>query len=177
MKTLYLIQQPGTMKMPRTVPDEITLNREQHSDSKMSGKRLAERGVKPEMIIAADTAAAIELANVVAEELDLPRSSVDTTRHIFEAEEAELMEFLRNVDDNVNSLMLAGQRTTFTPLANLLSGQKMAELPAGGVAGLELDIDHWKEADEGCGRVTFRIDPDDYPPATNSQDLVDGNPS
>ncbi|MEX0966700.1 MAG: hypothetical protein WD077_05645 [Bacteroidia bacterium] len=172
MKTLLMIVETGTLNQPKLRSEDIPMSSQSVKEAMEAGKRLKIREIKPDLIISENTETAIETASYLAEELDLPRSVVEVDEYIHRAEADELVEILRGISPDSNTVLLCGQQTSFTELANQLAGEEMEELEPGAIACIELKINSWKELDERTGHVSFVIDPDDEPPASHSQDFL-----
>lgn len=173
MKTIYLVHQPDSALESgeeNTIGNPAT--RKGHKDILNVAKRLLNRDMRPDIILSSQVEASVETASVIAEELELPRSVVEVRNELREPDTDNLVNIIRSMDENLESIMLVGHKSTFDDFTGYLSGDNDEHISRGAIACLEVEVDTWKEVDERTGNMKFVIDPDDEPPSTQSQDLV-----
>ena len=72
----------------------------------------------------------------------------------------DLLSWLHTCDDSEASLFLIGHNPAMTDLINWICGETVLDnLPTAGYARMELDIEHWKDLAEGCGKLVDTIFP------------------
>ena len=65
------------------------------------------------------------------------------------------METVRAIDDSKTHVMLFGHNPGITTFSNLLGSEYISNMPTCSIAGLELNINSWKEVERYCGKTLF----------------------
>ena len=125
-------------------------------DAPRMGKRLAQVGLKPDLILTSSALRARRTAELVAAELGnaTPRIKIDPT--IYLASPGELLHCLQQADANVRNLILVGHNPGFTLLANMLLPElNLDNLPTAGAVAMECDTDDWRQLDAARRKLLF----------------------
>jgi phosphohistidine phosphatase len=94
-------------------------------------------------------------------------------RRVYLASSATLMDVLREADDKANSILMVGHNPGMEDLildlvpensGCLLRAAVYEKYPTAAVAEIELDIGHWRDIDQGTGKLTRFIRPRDLDP-------------
>jgi phosphohistidine phosphatase len=131
------------------------LNKRGKADAPEMGRRLAARGVKPDLVVTSPARRARKTAQVVAKELGLDKDEIGQDRAVYEAGVATLANLVRALDEKAGHVMLVGHNPGLTDLVEYLSGEVLGNIPTGGVVGLEFNIGHWCDLKRGTGQVLF----------------------
>ena len=136
------------------------LNKRGLRDAPEMGRRLRERGLHPDLIVASHAVRARTTASLYADQLGYPQERIRIEPALYAATTRALLTLLRHVDRGFSRVMIVGHNPEFTALANLL-GSKVAidNIPTGGVVALEFAVASWAELAEGAGQLLFF----DYP--------------
>lgn len=160
MKTLYLVRHAKSSWEDSSLDDfDRPLNNRGKKDAPRMGQYLNKQGVFPDLMLASPANRAFTTSRKIARELDYPKDGIQTDERIYHADETDLLEILREVDDSWNSVMLFGHNPAFTWFANGLNRTDIDNIPTCGVVACQLDIDHWTEVRMGCGQQLFFISP------------------
>ena len=106
------------------------------------GKRLARRGVKPDLMLSSPALRARSTAELIAEELDYKRKDVVIEDRLYGGGADDLLEVIHRLDDKVKSVMLFGHNPELTELAHRISSQ-ITHLPTCAVAEFRFDAKSW----------------------------------
>lgn len=162
MKTLYLIRHAKSSWDDADLNDfERPLNERGEKDAPRMGNRLKERSVAPDAIYSSPALRTLTTAIVIAENLGYPADEIQTDRRLYNAGEETLLEFLHKVPDKNSCVMIVCHNPGITDLANDLLHGTIENVPTAGVVAAELNINSWKAAKHGCGKLIFF----DYPKA------------
>ena len=160
MKRLYLIRhaksswaEPGLRDFDRP------LNNRGKLDAPFMGKRLADQGIRPDLMLASPAKRARKTAKCIAEAVSYPAKEIVFIDAIYEAAVADLFGIVGQAPDDVDVLFLVGHNYAITDLAESLTGQSLGNIPTGGIAGIEFAVSAWSEIALGSGRLLFL----DYP--------------
>ena len=111
-------------------------------DAPEMGKRLARRGVKPDLMLSSPALRARSTAELIAEELDYKRKDVVIEDRLYGGGADDLLEVIHRLDDKVKSVMLFGHNPELTELAHRISSQ-ITHLPTCAVAEFRFDAKSW----------------------------------
>jgi phosphohistidine phosphatase len=153
----------SSWKHPELADRDRPLNKRGARDAPMMGRRLAEWGYRPELILSSPATRALTTATVFAETLGCSPADIEIDERIYGAGVAGLIRLVQEVDDGVERVMLFGHNPDLTGLVNRLARVSLDNLPTCGVAQLEFALDTWA----GLGsELAVRADID-YPKKTS----------
>jgi len=136
------------------------LNKRGERDAPEMGRRLARRGIRPDLIMASPAARALATALHYADQLGVPPERVQRNPPQYAATVKSLLNLLRTVDPKVNTLLLVGHNPESTDLANVLIGRSAIDnIPTSGIVALEWPLASWEDLAPGTGTLLFF----DYP--------------
>ncbi len=156
MRRLYLIRhaksswtEPGLRDFDRP------LNSRGKLDAPFMGKKLADYGVHPDLILASQAKRARKTALCIAEAVDYPTKDIVFSEAIYEAGVADLLGLIAQTPADAGSLFLVGHNFTITDLAENLTGQSLGNIPTCGIVGIEFSVESWSDVGPGTGRLLF----------------------
>ncbi|MBT8379033.1 MAG: histidine phosphatase family protein [Ignavibacteria bacterium] len=159
MKTLYLVRHAKSSWKDSSLDDiERPLNKRGKRDAPFMGELLSEKGIKPNVMFSSPAKRASKTAQAIAEQIGYPKNDIIFDEAIYEASSRELVDFIKKIDDQYNSVMIFGHNPGFTMLNNFLSKEYIDNLPTCGVIALEFNSS-WKDIDKNSAKVLFF----DYP--------------
>jgi phosphohistidine phosphatase len=153
MKHLTLIRHAKSAWGDYRTPDhDRPLNRRGEKAAPRIGRALAERDCHPDAIISSSAVRARATAAAIAGQLDFPESEIAEEPRIYAAAVPALFEVVRGLDEALDNVFLVGHNPGFQDFAN-------ARLRTCAVLRLNLAIDRWAEAGEGCARLVEHLYP------------------
>lgn len=137
------------------------LNDRGRKASRTIGEHLAAKGARFDLILASPARRVVETLDGLAAG-GWAAGAVRFERAIYYASTMDLLEFVRSTSDKVHRLMLVGHNPVLAMLAVQLTENDAEGLramvarkyPTGALAEIALDVESWKDADQGCGRLT-----------------------
>lgn len=160
MKTLYLMRHaksswddPGLRDVQRP------LNKRGHRDAPVMGRQLKSQGILPQLIITSPALRAETTARYVAREIDYPLSKIIIDKRVYEADEDDIWQVIREISETVDHLLLVGHNPGLTDLANTLSTEPIDNIVTAAVYSLQFDCAKWKEIEKRKARFHFYIYP------------------
>jgi len=143
MKTVFLVRHAKSSRDDISVPDkDRPLADRGRRDAPEMGKRLAQRGVKPDLIVSSPALRARSTAELIAEKLGYRRRDVVIEERLYGGEADDLLDVIHGLDDEVNSVMLFGHNPELTEFAHRISSQ-ITHLPTCAVAEFRFDAKLW----------------------------------
>jgi len=153
MKQLFLVRHAKSSWKDTSLTDfERPLNKRGKRDAPFMGKLFYEMNIKPDLIISSTAVRAYTTAKTVAENIGYPVEKIEATKFLYECNSNELIDFIRSVDNKINSLMIFGHNPTLTLTHNYLSDKRIDNIPTCALAAIEFYTDNWKKIEIGSGR-------------------------
>jgi phosphohistidine phosphatase len=122
-------------------------------DAPRMGKLLAERAVRPELLVTSPALRARQTAEALAAALGRKRAEFRVVERIYLAEMDELLGMIQDFDDRARSALLVGHNPGLTDLVNRLAGCEIENVPTCGIAILDLASESWVEAGDRPARL------------------------
>ncbi len=113
---------------------------------------LRKKDINPDLILSSSAVRAFEFAKIIADELDYKKKNITATNNLYMADEMDMLEIVRSVDDINKTVFLVGHNPDLTYFANSLCNYNIDNIPTSGIFGIEFDIDSWKDIDFGKGK-------------------------
>jgi len=135
------------------------LNRRGNKSAPDMGKRLAELGVRPSLLLTSPAKRARETARLIARELNYPLEFIQSESELYLATPETILQVVARQDNGFNDVMLFGHNPGITELANRLGDRNIDNVPTCGMVGIELDVKEWTEIVAADGKTVFF----DYP--------------
>lgn len=134
---------------------ERPLNKRGRRDAPEMGRRLAERGLLPDLILASHATRAWTTAEAYADRLGYPPDRIQVDPGLYTATAASLLALVRALEPRLGRVLLVGHNPECTAFANLLGNLDLDNLPTGGIVALEFHTRSWQEILPGQGQLLF----------------------
>lgn len=160
MKKLFIVRHAkSSWDFPDLDDFDRPLNKRGKKNAPEMGRRLAKRGIRPQLLIASPAKRAAATARRIAEEISFPKSEILKEPCFYHGTNQDVIEVLRRQKHEIESIMIFGHNPGWTELTNYLSGSKIYNIPTCGVAEIDFDVLSWKEIGAEKGNLIFL----DYP--------------
>jgi phosphohistidine phosphatase len=144
MKTLILVRHGKSSWGDAALSDkDRPLGERGEHDAPKMGKRLAKRGIKPDLILSSPALRALTTAQLFARELDCKPKDIRVIEGMYASSAADLLEVIRRLSDKIDRVMLVGHNPEFAELAHRLGG--ITEMPTCAVAEFEFAAKSWAD--------------------------------
>jgi phosphohistidine phosphatase len=130
-------------------------------DAPKMGKRLAKRGVRPDLIVSSPAKRALQTARIVAKELDYKLKDIVADDRAYAASAGDLLNVIHEIGGKKDRVMLFGHNPELTELAHHLSSA-ITHLPTCAIAEFTFNAKSWPT----IGKVTLAKAALDYPKKT-----------
>ena len=160
MKKLFIVRHAkSSWDYPELSDFDRPLNKRGKSNAPEMGRRLASRGVKPDLMITSPAKRAAATAKRISREVGYPSDLIRKEELFYHGTIRDIIEVVKSVDDKVETLMIFGHNPDLTSLTNSLSGSDIYNIPTCGIAEIDFDVSSWSEVEKGLGKlISF-----DYP--------------
>ena len=91
----------------------------------------------------------------MAREIGYPHEKIVWEERLYASDHDSVLQVIRKLDDAVEEAMLFGHNPSFLDAANLIAGDTIGHFPTAAVAGIELDLDSWKDVSAKSGKLIF----------------------
>lgn len=142
------------------------LNKRGKRDALEMGRRLAEQGVRPDVILSSPAKRACKNAGKLAKAMGLGRERILIRDELYGAASDELLEVIRGLGDKIATAAIVGHNPEITVLANMLGNLDVDNVVTGGVVAYDFDVGSWQKVKRGMGKLAFY----DYPARTGAAD-------
>jgi len=165
MKKLFLVRHSNTEKYSETNRDiDRKLTSEGMKIASLLGKYLKDEGVIPDAIISSSAQRAQLTAELAATQLGFDIDNLQIVESLYEASIRGFVEFLKNLYQSYNTVLVVGHNPTITYVADFLSNVEISGMSPGAVVQINFELDSWGLLDKGLGQF---INYYDLPGETN----------
>lgn len=165
MKVLTLVRHAKSSWSESGLSDrERPLNARGERDAPIMGKRIAEHGIRPSLILTSPAVRARTTAKIIARKLNYPLEFLQSENDLYLASVDDMLDTLVMQDKSFNSLMIVAHNPGLTDFANYLVPGLTNNLPTAGVVSVELDKENWSLYEQPKARLLTY----DYPKRVRS---------
>jgi phosphohistidine phosphatase len=152
MKTLYLVRHAKAITGNPALPDsDRPLNERGLHEAATMGQRLAQRGVKPGMVLSSPAARALATAQQLAEAMGIDRADIVADERLYNAAPDALLAVIQGLGQGPERVMLVAHNPGLTELANYFA-RDITDMPTCAVVELRFAVSSW--ADIGMASPT-----------------------
>jgi len=115
-----------------------------------------EKHVKPpQKIISSDANRAQSTATYFKEAWGMLDDDFITNPDLYDFGGQKVMDVIKNLDDDLNKIMIVGHNHAFTSIANMLGDANIVNLPTCGFVIIKFTVDSWKNVNYGSTSNTI----------------------
>ncbi|AWB68390.1 phosphohistidine phosphatase [Saccharobesus litoralis] len=152
MKTLYILRHAKSSWADPNLDDfSRPLNKRGLRNLPDIATRLVNNCWQPDKIISSSANRALTTAKAVANKMTIENIQQDDGLYMCSAD--YILSLIQQQQD-ISSLMIVGHNPLWTDLINLLTHFGLDNLPTGGTAKIEFNINKWSLVNWGTGKVT-----------------------
>lgn len=146
MKQLILVRHAkSSWKDPGLADVDRPLNERGMRNTPEMGKRLARRGVRPDLILSSPARRAVATAKLLAAELGYPVADIEIVETLYEASEGVWLGLVHGLPAHVRSALIVGHNPEITAVVNRLCAARIDNVPTCGMLILGYETDSWGE--------------------------------
>ncbi len=145
IKQIFLIRHAkSSWANPMQSDFDRPLNERGESDAPMMGKRLKEKNIKPDIIIASAAKRTRQTAKRIAKALDVDKNKIDLQERIYHCESEMYEKVISQIDESINTAFIIGHNPGITSFVNSLSDLfDIDNMPTCGVVGARFEAESW----------------------------------
>jgi phosphohistidine phosphatase len=137
---------------------ERTLAPRGERSARLVGRYLARTGAVPELVISSTAVRARTTAELAIEEGGWV-TRLELESGLYAASARAVLEVVRRVPDEVESLLLVGHEPTWSELGGALVGGASVRFPTAGLLCADLAEPSWRDVEPGCGELVWFVVP------------------
>ncbi len=160
MKRLVLIRHgKSSWDHPDLLDHQRPLKKRGVKNAFTVAEHLWKNEVKPDLVLTSPAVRALDTAVIVATRMAYPLEGIRTNPAIYEASSSSLLDIIRNVEDQVQTLFFFGHNPGFTDLVNTLQDEVILNLPTCGTMVIDLPVDTWSQITNVVGHQRLKLIP------------------
>lgn len=137
---------------------ERPINDRGRRSARAMGRFLQRAGEVPERVLSSSAVRARTTVETAAE-AGRWSTRVEIEPKIYDASVVGLLEILRRLPDDHESVMLVGHEPAFSALVAQLIGNGAVRVPTAAMLRIDLAVDSWRETDPGRGQLVWTLPP------------------
>jgi phosphohistidine phosphatase len=159
MKQLFLIRHGKSCWDDETLNDfDRPLNKRGLRNTPFMADVLKNDQITPDLIISSGANRALSTAKIMAVRIGFDKEKIVVNNNIYDATKDDLIDVIRNIDDNVNTLFLVGHNPSLNEFANYFVDFE-DNIATCSVLGIGFDANSWNDIKECESKQIFY----DYP--------------
>jgi phosphohistidine phosphatase len=154
MKKLFIVRHAkSSWDFPELDDYERPLNKRGKRDAPEMGRRLLQRQIRPDGMIASPAKRAADTSKLIANEISFSIAEIKKEPMFYHASNISMISVLRSIGKDIDTLMIFGHNPGLTDLVNFLSGTNIFNIPTCGIAEIEFDVSSWAEIEKDAGEL------------------------
>ncbi|MDF1853112.1 MAG: histidine phosphatase family protein [Verrucomicrobiales bacterium] len=136
------------------------LNERGERDVPRMGQALAQRGVKPDLIVSSTANRALTTAEGLAGEFGMEGERLRSFSDLYLAAPSLILRVIQGLDESEDCVLLVGHNPGMHEAASLLdTASSVSSFPTLAVARFEIDVEFWGEVEWGAGFLVELLTP------------------
>jgi phosphohistidine phosphatase len=140
MSKLFLVRHAKASKaIPELKDIDRPLTERGYHDARYTGKLLAQKKIKPDLMISSPAVRAITTSLIFAHELKYPYAEIRLNEDLYSDDLKKIIKVIESVRPGFKNVFLFGHNPALQLLANHISSTKIEEIKTSGVLCFELN--------------------------------------
>ncbi|HYX40982.1 MAG TPA: histidine phosphatase family protein [Pyrinomonadaceae bacterium] len=158
MKTLLLMRHAKSSWADPGQPDfERPLNERGQKAAPLMGRFMRQRSLQPDLVISSPAARARQTAELALAAAEFTCETRSDAR-IYEASAAQLLEVVREIEEQISIALLVGHNPSMEEFVHLLTGAS-ERMPTAALACVAFDLNAWHNIEPQMGRLAWLVKP------------------
>ena len=155
MKTLILVRH-GKSSWDYAVGDkDRPLLERGINDALKVSDEFHKHGVKIDAIFSSPANRALHTAMIFCRQMHFPLAHMRVTTSLYDFSGNEVLQFVKTLDNNLETVMIFGHNHAFTHIANSLGNTYIENVSTSGLVQLEFDVVDWTSLEKGTTKRTI----------------------
>lgn len=149
MKTLYLLRHAKSSWKHDLSDNKRPLKKRGIQDAKLVSNYIKDIVAAPQHIYCSNAVRTTTTASFFVEASNLKPQQFTTHSELYDFSGQEVMQFIKQIDDAFDTVMLVGHNHAFTSIANMLGNKSIENVPTCGFVAIQFREDHWSKITNG----------------------------
>ena len=149
MKTLYLLRHAKASWDEDVEDHQRSLKKRGLSDADIVADEVVARLPMPEILVSSDAKRTLQTAEIFKAKWKVDDTDFRKESRLYDFQGSEVLKYIKELDDTVETAMLVGHNYAFTAIANMLGNARIDEIPTCGFVAIRFDVSHWKQVSKG----------------------------
>lgn len=119
------------------------------SDAYLVAKEFSHCNVKIDGSYSSPANRALHTAMIALRTIDFPLEKFQLSKELYDFSGHSVMEFVKNLDDKLNTVLIFGHNHAFTEIVNVWGSKVIDNLPTAGLVQLIFENDNWASIQSG----------------------------
>ena len=172
MKTIILVRHAkSSWDDPEWDDFERPLNKRGKMDAPFMAELISSKLEQPDIFLSSPAQRALTTALEYAKAFGINENSISLDKKIYELGKRYILDKIKNLDEDFDSVILFGHNPDITSLSTYFSGEFFDNVPTCGTLCVDIDVASWKEIEDRNGSIRFYEIPKKYPKKERQQYL------
>ncbi|MUH37056.1 histidine phosphatase family protein [Zobellia amurskyensis] len=155
MKTLIMVRH-GKSSWDYSVSDrDRPLQERGVNDALLVSSKFHSSAQKVDAVFSSPANRALHTCMIFVRQLQIPLSFVELTNELYDFSGESVLDFISNLDDSLDSVMIFGHNHAFTHVANSLGNTYIDNVSTSGLVHLNFAVDNWNLVEKGITKQTI----------------------
>jgi phosphohistidine phosphatase len=119
------------------------------NDGHLVVESFKQKDVNVDAIFASPATRAMHTCLIFLRQLHFPYGQFEITNELYDFSGDDVLQFVKNLDDSLDTVMIFGHNHAFTHLANALGNKYIENVPTSGLVYLTFDTNNWGTLERG----------------------------
>ncbi|MBU2973515.1 MULTISPECIES: histidine phosphatase family protein [Zobellia] len=155
MKTLIMVRH-GKSSWDYSVSDkDRPLQERGVNDALLVSSKFNSQGENIDAVFSSPANRALHTAMIFTRQLNISLSLVQITNELYDFSGESVFDFISNLDDSLDSVMIFGHNHAFTHVANSLGNTYIDNVTTSGLVQLSFPVNSWNSVTKGTTKQTI----------------------
>lgn len=122
------------------------------NDAHLVANAFKQQNFVPDVVYSSPANRALHTCLIFLRELQIPLEKLHITNELYDFSGESVLQFIRELNTDLTSVMIFGHNYAFTNVANQLGNKSIDNVPTSGLVHINLQIDIWQELKQGTTR-------------------------
>lgn len=149
MKTLILMRHAKSSWDLSVADQDRPLQQRGITDAYLVAKEFSVMKLNIDACYSSPANRALHTAMIALKTLDFPLEKFQVSKELYDFSGHSVMEFVKNLDNKLNTVLIFGHNHAFTEIVNLWGSKAIENLPTAGLVELIFETDNWARTESG----------------------------
>lgn len=149
MKTLILMRHAKSSWDLSVADQDRPLQQRGITDAYLVAKEFSVMKLNIDACYSSPANRALHTAMIALKTLDFPLEKFQVSKKLYDFSGHSVMEFVKNLDNKLNTVLIFGHNHAFTEIVNLWGSKAIENLPTAGLVELIFETDNWARIESG----------------------------